>query len=417
MLVSSEITGEDPKLGALYETPVPTEVTETSARILAIIFEYALDKVPDTFERLDAGMPKFLEVVGRFVAAQTEVKMCLPAFPFKSANKMRKVDDHFRWSRIQWLVPQLQAAVVPPFDLPPDLVSTSDRETWAYGQALRAMAVAKDFRKIEFSRLRDLVNFPLPEKLEEITYVANATNFRRFLLNKYGNDDLDIEHEIATNADTNLTYRGYRRFLESDLKQIFPLGAGRSGSGYKRDIKYLAQAMLVRGNAFATAAKHAFPDHLRLSIHHSTGEHKVSLSLLNTKTGFTTPWHCSVAQMATGEWISAPKGDFEKDPRFEVVHEDGRPSYFQEKPVSPIMIVDDIRPEENGVLKVEQPLHSDDRTSASPQVLGQREVYIDHRAEGYQRAKSLPDSLQEPVDSFGTTNLEPRNSMLRIAIK
>lgn len=128
-----------------------------------------------------------------------------------------------------------------------DLLVISDRDTWAYGQALRTMAVEKGFNHIDFSRLRDLVSFPLPEKLEEITYVANATNFRRFLFNQYGQDDLDIDHEIATSPDTQMTYLGYRRFLESDLRYIFPLGRGRSNHSYKRDIKYLAKQMLIRG--------------------------------------------------------------------------------------------------------------------------------------------------------------------------
>ena len=128
-----------------------------------------------------------------------------------------------------------------------DLLGISDRDTFAYGEALRSMAVEKGFRHIDFSRLKDLVNFPLPEKLEEIVYVANATNFRRFLFNKYGNDDLDIDREIATKPDTQLTYLGYRRFLESDLRYIFPLGQGRSNHSYKRDVKYLAKQMLIRG--------------------------------------------------------------------------------------------------------------------------------------------------------------------------
>lgn len=231
------------------------------------------------------------------------------------------------------------------------------------------MALEKGFIHIDFSRLRDLVNFPLPEKLEEITYVANATNFRRYLLNKYGKDDLDIDHEIATKPDTLMTYRGYRRFLESDLQHVFPAGNGRSVKAYKKNVKFLAKEMLIRGyvsiphsccysplrasslcsnakkmprqftnqivlpQAFAGAVKSAFPDHLRLSIHQSTGEHKVSMSLLNTKTGFTTPWHCSVAMMADGEWISSPMGDFKDDSKFEVISEDGRPSYFKEKTV------------------------------------------------------------------------------------
>ena len=55
------------------------------------------------------------------------------------------------------------------------------------------------------------------------------------------------------------------------------------------------------------------------------------MSLLNTKTGFTTPWHCSVALMADGEWISGAMGDLKKDPMLEIVYENGRPSYFQER--------------------------------------------------------------------------------------
>jgi hypothetical protein len=71
---------------------------------------------------------------------------------------------------------------------------------------------------------------------------------------------------------------------------------------------------------------------LRLSIHESVGGTKLSISLLNTKTGFTTPWHCSVAQLADGEWVSAPMGEFSKDDRMELVYVDGRPSHFREKP-------------------------------------------------------------------------------------
>lgn len=109
------------------------------------------------------------------------------------------------------------------------------------------MAIQKGFNHIGFSRMKDILDFPLPEKLREITYVANCTNFRRLLLNKYGRPDLDIKHEIATNPDTKLTYLGYRRFLESDLKHIFTLGKNLTRNGYKKDVKYLAEQMLIRG--------------------------------------------------------------------------------------------------------------------------------------------------------------------------
>ncbi|KAF5977410.1 very large low complexity protein [Fusarium bulbicola] len=152
------------------------ETDDISARILAIIFDYALDKFDDSRERL-----------------------------------------------------------------------ALDRDTWAYGEALRALAVKKGFNQIIFSRLKDLAGLELPQKLSEIVYVANATNFRRYLLNKYGKEDYDIKYEIATDPDTLMTYCGYKRFLESDLQHIFPSGENRSHNGYRRDVKYLAKEMIIRG--------------------------------------------------------------------------------------------------------------------------------------------------------------------------
>lgn len=73
------------------ETEVPAEVRETSCRILDIIFDYALNKFDDTEKRHAAGRPKFLSVIDSFVVKGARVDMCLPAFPFKSANKVHKV--------------------------------------------------------------------------------------------------------------------------------------------------------------------------------------------------------------------------------------------------------------------------------------------------------------------------------------
>ncbi|PNP81104.1 hypothetical protein FNYG_05571 [Fusarium nygamai] len=320
-------------------------VHAVSSKILDIIFEYALNKFSDSKERLEAGRPKSLSVVGKFVATSTRVEMCLPAFPFKSANKAYKVfgilpdkAEEIALDRINTMCihigeiyqPGAQCTIISDGVVYNDLLSIPDRDTWAYGQALRKLASDKGFQHISFSRIRDLVDIPLPAELHEIAYVANATNFRRALLNRFGKDDIDIDKEIEKDPDTKMTYLGYRRFLESDLKHIFPVGNGRTANAYRRDVRYLAKQMLIRGYAFAAAVKHGFPNHLRLSIHQSTGEHKISLSLLNTKTGFTTPWHCCVALTATGEWTSAPKGEYLKDPNMKVIYESGRPSHFQE---------------------------------------------------------------------------------------
>ncbi|TDZ36449.1 Spore wall maturation protein DIT1 [Colletotrichum trifolii] len=320
-------------------------VAETSGQILDIVFEYALNKFHDTMERLTAGAPRFTKIISKFVKMNRQVEMCLPAFPFKSANKVYKVlgdlpdkAEELALERLNRMCERIRQIYPPGAKLTVisdglvynDLLCIPDRAVWAYGQALRAMSAEKGFTHIAFSRLKDLMDYPMPDPLDEIRYIANATNFRRHLLNAYGDDNLDIDHEIATNPDTLMTYCGYCRFLESDLRHIFPTGENLTRNGYKRDVKFLAKQMLIRGYAFAGAVKATFPHHLRLSIHQSTGEHKISMSLLDTKTGFTTPWHCSVALMADGEWTSAPMGDFKNDSRLVVIEQDGRPSYFQE---------------------------------------------------------------------------------------
>lgn len=61
--------------------------------------------------------------------------------------------------------------------------------------------------------------------------------------------------------------------------------------------------LMLFEQAFARATKKYVPNHLRLSIHQSTGQHKVSISLLPTDGMFTTPWHCTVALRTDGSII------------------------------------------------------------------------------------------------------------------
>lgn len=113
---------------------------------------------------------------------------------------------------------------------------------------------ARSYPYIEFSRLKDLCSIPLPSDLDEVTYIGNATNFRRGLLNQFGRDGLDVRKEIAEKEDVRLTYCGYSRFLESDLRQIFPLSQSHGNTRYKRNAKFLAREMITRGFVSVTRA-------------------------------------------------------------------------------------------------------------------------------------------------------------------
>ncbi|TEA21316.1 Spore wall maturation protein DIT1 [Colletotrichum sidae] len=323
------------------------EALTTAATILDIICRYRLRRPSETSTTELEGRLGFLSQIYRKVKSRAEIRLCLPAFPFKSPNTRDKVlgrlpdkADEFALANLDGLCsaikdfydPGAKLTIISDGLVYNDLLGVPDKEVWAYGETLRGIAAEKRLANIQFSRLQDLVHLPnLPNKLEEITYVANATNFRRALLNTFGRADYDPSNEISKNQDTCLTYRGYIKFLETDLRHVYPVGEDRSKTKFKAGIEYISKQMLQRGDAFARAVRENFRDHIRLSIHPSVGETKIPISPLPTSTYFTTPWHCSIAFGVSGAIVTGPRSEFENDPKYELVHEDGRPSYFRER--------------------------------------------------------------------------------------
>ncbi|KAJ1323854.1 L-tyrosine/L-tryptophan isonitrile synthase family protein [Microdochium nivale] len=287
------------------------------------------------------------QVYGR-VQSNQPILMCLPAFPFKSPNTRTKVlgrlpdkAEEFALAHLDGLcaaikheyTPGAQLMIISDGLVYNDLLGVPDRDVWAYGESLRALAVEKGYSNIEFSRLKDLcrVQIKSDEKVDEIAYVANATTFRMALLNKFGQSDFDVKLKLSEDEDTCLTYRGYIKFLMTDLQDVYPLGPERSKSKFKRGIEQVAKQMLYRGDAFSRAVRENFPDRIRLSIHPSTGNNKISISPLPTDSHtFTTPWHSTLMVRLDGTVTSGHHSTFAADPKLELVHEHGRPSYYRE---------------------------------------------------------------------------------------
>ncbi|CRJ99769.1 hypothetical protein BN1723_008698 [Verticillium longisporum] len=300
-LVEARPRQPSPELRMLssLDTGFGEDALETAAKFLDVICQYRLRKAEHSEVSDIEGRLGFLSMVYGHVRANSPILMCLHAFPFKSPNSRDKVLGHL-----------------------PDKAEEF------------ALAHLNGFEHIRFSRLQDLVHLPnLPSSLNEITYVANATNFRRQLLNTFGRSDYDPSTEITKNEDTCQTYRGYIKFLETDLALVYPVGEdnGRSRSSYEKGIEYISKQMLQRGDAFARAVREIYRDHLRLSIHPSTGRTKLFINTLPTTTSFTTPWHCSIAFRLDGSSTTGPRVVFDNDPAYELVLEDGKPSYYRER--------------------------------------------------------------------------------------
>ena len=73
---------------------------------------------------------------------------------------------------------------------------------------------------------------------------------------------------------------------------------------------------------------------------------------------------CAIAYMQDGSLISAPKGDFEADRKYQVVYVDGRPSYFEEKSKSAIL--EETKASELNKANGAAPISLDDKKPETP---------------------------------------------------
>jgi len=71
--------------------PPANNVQEVSRLILDAFLANALNKFEYSKDHLEDSQTGFLSVIARYVVKGERIQACLPAFPFKSANKVYKV--------------------------------------------------------------------------------------------------------------------------------------------------------------------------------------------------------------------------------------------------------------------------------------------------------------------------------------
>ena len=64
---------------------------DTVTKAFNIIYAYRLQKSADAHDKWVEGTPKFLSIIKHYVRTKSVIRRCMPAFPFKSANKNFKV--------------------------------------------------------------------------------------------------------------------------------------------------------------------------------------------------------------------------------------------------------------------------------------------------------------------------------------
>ncbi|KAI0392367.1 Pyoverdine/dityrosine biosynthesis protein-domain-containing protein [Xylariaceae sp. FL0594] len=281
------------------------------------------------------------------------IKLVIPAFPFKSSNRSKKVlgpvpDEAERLSllHLNGLCLAIQDATGAKTHLTivsdgityNDILDVSDEEVWRYGEELRHLAKANGCHNIRFARICDLVSSGTEtddahesETLTEELYLEKAGEYRDRLI-AMTPSGFDVANAIATDPDIADTYKGYKKFLMSERDDR----PSRSRSQTERENGAIAKAMIARGKAFAEAVKTKYPDSIRLSIHPSSDTIKVSIKMLPQDNEIAmTPWHGAVVRGVHGR-VSMTHAIRVPAMTHEIVYQRDsrgvrRPSYFLER--------------------------------------------------------------------------------------
>ncbi|KAJ5964567.1 uncharacterized protein N7479_004443 [Penicillium vulpinum] len=290
------------------------------------------------------GRSSFMPHVQTHIAANKAISMVLPAFPMKSNNRMDKVlgalpdlGDELGLARLVNLCRDIKV-IYPPGGVVVivtdgvcynDLTGISDEEVWEYGNRLRKIAVEKGYACIQFHRIMNMLGLYTCAQISKSDYVKLCGLSRAELHRRCGQQGFDVDKFLKSDEDYLRTYNGYDKFMKVDLK-FSPVTKDCAGpKQYKKMIKSIAKAMIVRGVEYAELVRQIYPDSLRLSIHPSSGQTKLSCPLIPQKNSFSmSPWHCSVAVTTAGEFITAHQSVLRQ--KFDLITKNGRPYFFRE---------------------------------------------------------------------------------------
>ncbi|KAI8624787.1 Clavaminate synthase-like protein [Xylariaceae sp. FL1651] len=320
--------------------PPPKSITERAKAASIVLNRYRIEykndwDIPESILYSQSQIHRALE-------KQVAIELVIPAFPFKSSNRSKKVlgplpDEAERLSLLH--LNGLCLAIKDATDADTfltivsdgitynDILGVSDQEVWRYGQHLRLMAEQNGCDCIRFARICDLVGADHEsERLNEELYLTRVSEYRS-LLEANTPIGFDVFDAIANDPDVSKTYKGYKKFLMSERDDR----TNRSRSQTERENGEIAKSMILRGKAFAETIKTKYPDSVRLSIHPSSDTNKVSITMLPQENEVVmTPWHGAVVRGADGS-VSMSHAISVPAITHDIVYINGQASYFRER--------------------------------------------------------------------------------------
>jgi pyoverdine/dityrosine biosynthesis protein Dit1 len=150
-----------------------------------------------------------------------------------------------------------------------DVVGITDEETWSYSEHLVQITRTCGYdQNIRLLRVMDILGYTAGRELDRELYLSLAQRCRDHLMTSYGRTEEEVRVMMREDSDTLLTYCGFIRFLESDLRHSKVATTATSGQKYRKCVKKVAINMMIRAEVSKTL----------LIRHHSLTLHSLSRS-------------------------------------------------------------------------------------------------------------------------------------------
>ncbi|KAI1633315.1 Pyoverdine/dityrosine biosynthesis protein-domain-containing protein [Biscogniauxia mediterranea] len=345
-----EVELTPPTLTPRTATPVQ-DFEQLASDILDVIQRYGQHLPPKDGEGHSGewlGKPLFMGKVKEQLEKNQPVRLILPAFPWKSVNKVDKVTgtlpdfgEELALYRLNQMCEDIktiyplggQVFIATDGLVFDDVMGIPDEDTWAYGEGLLDMAREHGLKNVKLLRVMDILGYTEGKSLDKELYLSLSKKCREEILASYGRTEAEVRQMMKDDPDTLLTYCGFIRFLEGDLK-FSPITASSkaiSGNAYRKMVKKVAIQMMIRAESFTKLLQARCPEYVRLSIHPSTGSVKLSFPLIIQQSGDfpRSPWHSSLAVGVDGAYTTVHSKDVRET--HDLITRGGRGYYFREK--------------------------------------------------------------------------------------
>lgn len=199
--------------------------------------------------------------------------------------------------------------------------------TEKYREGLAELIEVYSFQDtIKIATMQDLL-----EQFSGTTCEISDAEGRHEIDKHFRDPDHVVRQFIKENQDALLTYRGLAKWLTLELANDSRLLSVGGQTKKKNLIKDLARAVMARSGAFNKLILAAMPNHIRLSIHPSSGKEKLSFPLTPQPDGTfgKAPWMSAIAVSIDGRYSTVYPEDVHQT--HDLILRDRQPWYFRER--------------------------------------------------------------------------------------